>query len=140
MFNILVKCSEYWQAKLVSELNAISALEMGDLDFDAIINAYDRITPDYFFGVGEDQAIVILSHCLYDIKSEELILRQSAYKSLLSFVNFSAMIIEGEKMVLNGSYWNNSRVQHIVNKFLLKHMGDAMSKGTSMRKVKMSQF
>ncbi|XP_057544903.1 uncharacterized protein LOC130824041 isoform X1 [Amaranthus tricolor] len=121
-------------AKLVSELNAISALEMGDLDFDAIINAYDRITPDYFFGVGEDQAIVILSHCIYDIKSEELILRQSAYKSLLSFVNFSAMIIEGEKMVLNGSYWNNSRVQHIVNKFLLKHMGDAMSKGTSMRK------
>lgn len=132
------------QAKLICELNATNAKEMGDLDFDIILNAYDRITTDYFFGVTEDQALVILSHCIYDINSDELILRQSAYKSLLSFVEFSALIIEegvkdqevpAQAMAVDDSYWTVNHIQRIVNKFLLKHMEDAMSKGTTMQKV-----
>ncbi|XP_021745735.1 small subunit processome component 20 homolog [Chenopodium quinoa] len=129
---------------LVCELNATtSAMELDDLDFDIIINAYDRITADYFFGVSEDQAIVILSHCIYDIKSDELILRQCAYKSLLSFVEFSALIIGEEvknqdvparTMAIDDPYWTDNHIQHIVNKFLLKHMGDAMTKITTMQK------
>lgn len=117
---------------------------MGDLDFDIILDAYDRITTDFFFGVTDDQALVILSHCIYDINSDELILRQSAYKSLMSFVEFSALIIEEEKndqeapgqaMAVDHSYWTVNHIQLIVNKFLLKHMEDAMSKGTTMQKV-----
>ncbi|KMT14841.1 hypothetical protein BVRB_3g065640 isoform B [Beta vulgaris subsp. vulgaris] len=123
-------------AKLVCELNSTSAMEMGEPDFDIIINAYDRITADFFVGVREDQALVILSHCIYDIKSEELILRQSAYKSLLTFVEFSALIIGEGLMKQEGDdgYWTDVHIQNIVNKFLLKHMGDAMTKGTTMRK------
>lgn len=137
------------QAKLIRELNATSATEMDDLDFDSIINAYDRISADYFFGVTEDQSLVILCHCIFDIKSEELILRQSAYKSLLSFVEFSALIMrEGEKaqdlplrtVAVNENRWTDVHIQHIVNKFLLKHMGEALSKGTTMQKVELFQI
>ncbi|KNA06859.1 hypothetical protein SOVF_177220 isoform A [Spinacia oleracea] len=128
--------------KLICELNATSEKEMGELDFDIIINAYDRITADYFFGVSEDQALVILSHCIYDIKSDEIVLRQCAYKSLLSFVEFSALRIgdglekqeiPAQMMAVHGSYWTGNRIQLVVNKFMLKHMGDAISKGTMQK-------
>ncbi|KAL2923314.1 Small subunit processome component 20-like protein [Bienertia sinuspersici] len=130
-------------AKLICELNATSTKEMGDLDFDIIVNAYDNITTEYFVGVREDQALVILSHCIYDVKSDEIVLRQSAYKSLLSFIEFSALIIgQGmrtmevpeQKMAIDDSHWTHNHIQRIVNNFLLKHMGDAMSKVTTMQK------
>ncbi|XP_074320646.1 uncharacterized protein LOC141657349 isoform X2 [Silene latifolia] len=122
-------------ARLVRDLNATV---MGDLDFDTIISAYEKITADYFYGFPEDQALVILSHCIYDMTSEEIILRQSAYRSLLSFIDFSARIIGKEMdegtMESDGNVWTNVCIQRVVNKFLLKHMGIAMIKETTLRK------
>ncbi|WCJ33154.1 ARM repeat superfamily protein [Euphorbia peplus] len=119
-------------AKLLRELNATSALEMGGLDYDAIINAYEQINVDFFLSLIEDHAILILSHCVYDMSSDDLIMRQSAYRSLLSFVEFSTLILGGE--VSETDNWTKSCVRRIMNKFLLKHMGNAVKEGSSIRK------
>lgn len=125
-------------AKLVRELNATSGM---DMDFDTIFNAYDQVSVDYFRHINDDQALVILSHCIYDMMSEEFTIRRKAYGSLLSFVDFSALVtgeVEADRvqqiiMVADRSSWTDAHIQRIVNKFLLKHMGDAMSKEASKR-------
>ncbi|XP_065862754.1 uncharacterized protein [Euphorbia lathyris] len=120
-------------AKLLCELNATSALEMGGLDYDTIINAYEKIDVDFFQSLQEDHATLILSHCVYDMSSDELIMRQSAYRSLLSFVEFSTLILGGEVSETD-SNWTKVCVRRIINKFLLKHMGNAVKEGSSIRK------
>ncbi|XP_068649715.1 uncharacterized protein [Aristolochia californica] len=137
-------------AKLIHSLNAVSTEEIGDLDYDARVNAYDKITPELFFTLGEDSALVILSHCVYDMSCEELILRQSASKSLLSFLKFSAVLLGPEEasqqdMVLNNEIcgngqpvtdvgWTRTSILRIVNKFLLKLVGKAMTKDITVQK------
>lgn len=82
------------QAKLVRELNAMSLSEMGEIDYDTRVNAYEAITPELFSSSREEHALVILSHCIYDMSSDELIFRHSATKSLLSFIKFSGSFLE----------------------------------------------
>ncbi|KAG9451956.1 hypothetical protein H6P81_004860 [Aristolochia fimbriata] len=137
-------------AKLLRSLNAVSTEEIGEFDYDARVNAYEKITPELFFMLEEDSALVILSHCIYDMSSEELILRQSASKSLLSFVKFSAVLLgpneasqqdmlSHDRICENGQPetdvgWARTSILRIVNKFLLKHVGDAMTKAVSIQK------
>ncbi|XP_047333762.1 small subunit processome component 20 homolog [Impatiens glandulifera] len=119
-------------AKLIHELNATSTTEVGSLDYDVIIGAYENIRSGFFQTVREEHALIFLSHAVHDMSSEELILRQSAYSLLLSFVEFSAEIIGVKK--LDGC-WTEACIHKIVNKFLLKHMGDAMTKESSVQKI-----
>ncbi|KAK0579383.1 hypothetical protein LWI29_025507 [Acer saccharum] len=132
--------SVQFPAKLVHELNATSASEMGGLDYDTIINAYKKIGVDLFYTREEDHTLLILSHCVYDMSSEELILRQSAYRSLLAFVEFSSRILDGEKIydhevqIINKSCWTRTSIQQVINKFLLKHVGEAMRRGSKVKK------
>ncbi|GMH20278.1 hypothetical protein Nepgr_022119 [Nepenthes gracilis] len=135
--------SIYALAELICELNATSAMEIGDLDYDTIVNAYDKINVEYFYSVREAHALMILSNCIHGMSSGELILRHSAYRSLISFVEFCALICRQEEknqemsermMEVGNSPWTKAGIRRIVNKFLLKHMGDAMSKGTSVQK------
>ncbi|KAK0607559.1 hypothetical protein LWI29_016732 [Acer saccharum] len=132
--------SVQFPAKLVRELNATSASEMGSLDYDTIINAYKKIGVDLFYTREEDHTLLILSHCVHDMSSEELILRQSAYRSLLSFVEFSSRILDGEKIydhevqIINESCWTRTSIQQVINKFLLKHVGEAMRRGSKVKK------
>ncbi|KAL6970989.1 hypothetical protein U1Q18_030668 [Sarracenia purpurea var. burkii] len=121
-------------AKLVRELNSTSAMEMGGLDYDTIISAYEKINKDFFYTVGEKHALVILSHAVHDMSSEDLILRQSGYRSLLSFVEFSGEILDRE-LVSDDQCWSEVCIQRIINKFLFRNMGDAMSKGAPVQKV-----
>ncbi|KAK4855629.1 hypothetical protein QYF36_009198 [Acer negundo] len=127
-------------AKLVRELNATSASEMGGLDYDTIINAYKKIGVDLFYTREEDHTLFILSHCVYDMSSEELILRQSAYRSLLVFVKFSSQILDGERIydhevqIINESCWTRTSIQQVINKFLLKRVGEAMRRGSKVKK------
>lgn len=131
------------QAKLLQDLNATSVTELGSLDYDKVVNAYEKISVDIFYTVREDHALVILSHCVYDMSSEELILRHSAYNSLRSFVEFAALILGQvdhcempDKMSASDDHcWTRACIQRITNKFLLKHMGNALKRGTSVRKV-----
>ncbi|KAK9288950.1 hypothetical protein L1049_017421 [Liquidambar formosana] len=132
-------------AKLIRELNATSVMEMGDLDYDTIINAYEKIGIEFFYSVREDHALVILSHFVYHMSSEEIILRHSAYRSLLLFVEFSALILcqeeknqqeISEEMItfVDHGYWTGPCIQRIINKFLLNHLGNAMNKEISVQK------
>ncbi|CAL5416773.1 unnamed protein product [Camellia sinensis] len=121
-------------ATLLRELNATSAMEMGGLDYDSIISAYDKINEDFFYTVREKHALVILSHAVHDMSSGELILRQSGYRLLLSFVEFSAGIVDRE-LKSDDQFWSEACIQWIINKFLFKHMGDAMNKETPIQKV-----
>ena len=134
------------QAKLVSELNATSAMEMGGLDFDTIVRAYEKISMEFFYTIPENRAVIILSHCIYDMSSDELILRHSAYRLLVSFVEFSVQILRlevksdheiSDAMVTSiaDGCWTKACIQRLINKFLLKHMTDVMGKETTVHKV-----
>ena len=107
---------------------------MGGLDYDRIINAYEKINKDFFYTVREKHTLIILSHAVYDMSSEELILRQSGYRLLLSFIEFSAEILHQE-LKFDDVYWSEACIHQIINKFFLKHMGDAMNKEAPTQKV-----
>lgn len=87
----------------------------------------------------------ILSHCVYDMSSEELILRQSASRALQSFLDFSASVMNND--VSKYSIDDKSRetntksictmdcIQKILEKTYLHNMGVAMTKDMSIQKV-----
>ncbi|XP_022025733.1 small subunit processome component 20 homolog isoform X2 [Helianthus annuus] len=121
-------------AELLRELNATSSMEMDVLDYDVIISAYEKINIDFFCSVREEQTLIILSHCVHDMSSQDLILRNSAYRLLLLFLEFCQKIISSE-MESNNACWTEIRVRNIINNFFLKYMGDAMNRETSVIKV-----
>jgi U3 small nucleolar RNA-associated protein 20 len=128
------------QAKLLHELNATSATEMGGLDYDTVFKAYEKVGVGLFYAIPVDQALVILSHCVYDMSSVDITLRHCAYSSLLSFVEFSSAILCGEDqnqpVITNcEGCWTRASIQRTINKFLLKYMGNAMKARSSVRKV-----
>ncbi|KAA3480361.1 small subunit processome component 20-like protein isoform X2 [Gossypium australe] len=131
-------------ARHVRQLNATSAFELDELDYDTIGQAYEGIGIGFFHSVPVEHALLILSQTVYDMSSDELILRHHAYRLLLTFLDFSAKILGQEVtdhhetaeeiMTVDEGCWTRACVQCIINKFLLKHMGDAISRGTSVRK------
>ncbi|KAF6153049.1 hypothetical protein GIB67_034771 [Kingdonia uniflora] len=141
----LVHTNNLMQGKLVKELNAISVTEMGELDYDTRVNAYDSIRPEFFFTVRDDHALVVLSHSIYDMSSEELILRQSACRLFLSFIKFSAFVLGSNEtkgpeapkestLLDTDSCWTKTRVRHIIKKFILKHMEEGMNKEITIQR------
>lgn len=128
----------FLQAKLLRELNATSTLEIDVLDYDVIIGAYEAINMDFFCSVGQEQTLIILSHCVHDMSSNDLVLRNSAYRLMLLFLEFCQKIISGD-MESSVACWTESSIQNTINNFFLKYMGGAMNSGTSVIKVK-TQF
>ncbi|KAK3010833.1 hypothetical protein RJ639_012410 [Escallonia herrerae] len=126
--------SVYSVAQLLCELNATSPLEMGGLDYDTILGAYGKLNIEVFYNIPEEHALVILSQFVHDMSSEELILRHSAYRVLLLFVEFCGIVLEGEVKPDEGC-WSGACIQRLINNFLLKHMGDAMNREASVQKV-----
>ncbi|KAE9453174.1 hypothetical protein C3L33_14914, partial [Rhododendron williamsianum] len=92
------------------------------------------INKDFFYTVREKHALIILSHAVHDMSSEEMILRQSGFGLLLSFVEFSAEILDRD-MRSDDQSWPESSIARIINKFIFKHMGDAMNKEAPIQKV-----
>lgn len=111
------------------------------------IRAYDTVQPQLFHGMQEEHIGAILSHCVYDMSSDELIFRQSASRALQSFLGFSASVMNSDPggsvetaTVKPGD--NNSRnictkgrIQQILERTYLHNMGTAMSKDISVQKV-----
>ncbi|KAJ1404603.1 Down-regulated-in-metastasis protein [Sesbania bispinosa] len=128
-------------AKLLRQLNTTSTL--GWLDHDSILNAYRIINTDFFRNVQVEHALLILSHCVHDMSSEETTFVCCAQSSLLSFVDFSALILcqegssEQELSLMNNSYgcWTKSCIQRKTKNFLLKHMADAMDGSLTAKKA-----
>lgn len=132
------------QGELVRELNATHGME-ADLDYDTVVNAYERVTTDFFYSVKEDHALLVLSQCVHDMSSSELIIKHSAYRALLAFVDFCAQIVNCEEkdnqempeamVVVENHSWTKSSIHQIVEKFIMKHIGDAMKNGATIKKV-----
>ncbi|XP_073273960.1 uncharacterized protein [Primulina huaijiensis] len=120
-------------ARILRELNASSEMEMGGLDYDKVICAYDKITVEFFYTIQEKHAMVILAHSIRDMSSEELILRQSAFRLLLNFIEFCGKIHNGS--LSSNEVWSVAGIQHLANNFILKHMGNAMGKEGAAQKV-----
>ncbi|XP_043723794.1 small subunit processome component 20 homolog [Telopea speciosissima] len=132
-------------AELVRELNAMSSSEIDEVDYDTRVSAYEKINPKYFEIAREEHAMVILSHCVFDMSSEDLILRQCGTRSLLSFIQFAPKVLcsgaqdwqqvpESAGALDSDVCWTKESIQRIVKKFLLKHMGDAMIKEISIQR------
>lgn len=120
-------------AKLLSELNATAAMETGGLDYDTVIGAYEKINKDLLHSLQKEHVLIFLSHAVHDMSSEEMILRQSGYGLLVCFVELAREVIDGKES--NQGSWSEAGIKQIINNFILKHMGDAMSNETSVQKV-----
>ncbi|CAH2077407.1 unnamed protein product [Thlaspi arvense] len=126
-------------AKRVRDMNAISAMEVDDLDYEKIVNAYVEIDADFFNRSSVQHTMIILSQSIYNISSESIMLRGCAQKLLSSFIDFSSSVLcqeasadsgfgKGVKIADDAS-WTQVRVLSILRKFILKHIGDAISGG-----------
>ncbi|KAM3330839.1 hypothetical protein ACQJBY_027135 [Aegilops geniculata] len=133
-------------ARLLQDLNAVSTSELGELDYDVRIRAYDMVQPQLFHGMQEEHIGAILSHCVYDMSSDELIFRQSASRALQSFLGFSASVMNSDPgssvetaTVKPGdsnsrNICTKGRIQQILERTYLHNMGTAMSKDISVQK------
>ncbi|XP_010423069.1 PREDICTED: U3 small nucleolar RNA-associated protein 20-like [Camelina sativa] len=130
-------------AKCVSDMNATSPMEVDDLDYETIIKAYAKIDADFFTKSSEQQMMIILSQSLYNISSSEVTLKDCAFNLLCTFIKFSASILcqeasahsdNGKEVSKFDASWTGDRVLWIINKFILKHIGDALNRGISSGK------
>uniref|UniRef100_A0A0D9V2B9 Uncharacterized protein n=1 Tax=Leersia perrieri TaxID=77586 RepID=A0A0D9V2B9_9ORYZ len=127
-------------AMLMRDLNAVSTSELGEIDYDTRIKAYDMIQPESFLGMRKEHVGAILSHCVYDMSSEELIFRQSASRALQSFLDFSASVMNNESKPSietendSSGITTKGSIQQILEKTYLHNMGAAMSKDISIQK------
>ncbi|KAK2393598.1 ARM repeat superfamily protein [Trifolium repens] len=127
-------------AKLLRQLNTTSTLD--GHDHGVILEPYKIINTDFFRNCQMEHALLILSHCVLDMSSEKTTFVCSAQSSLLSFVDFSALMLlqegssEQELSVMQNTdgCWTKSCVQRSIKKFLLKHMADAMDGPLAIRK------
>ncbi|XP_020868571.1 small subunit processome component 20 homolog [Arabidopsis lyrata subsp. lyrata] len=130
-------------AKCVRDMNANSPMEVDGLDYEKIIDAYGKIDADFFNKSSEQHVMIILSQSIYNISSEELMLKDSARNLLCSFIEFSASILCLEasahsdmikEVTKSDGSWTGDRVLWIINKFILKHIGDTLNRGISIGK------
>lgn len=124
-------------------MNSISAMEVDDLDYERIVNAYVEIDSDFFAKSSKQHTMIILSQSLYNLSSESIMLRGSAHKLLSSFIEFSASILcqeaaahsgVGKEVKIADASWTGKHTLSIVD-FILKHIADAISRGGNIVKV-----
>ncbi|MQL78120.1 hypothetical protein Taro_010527 [Colocasia esculenta] len=142
-------------AKLLRDLNAISATELDEIDYDTRISAYEVLGVEIFTSLGEDCTSVILSQCIYDLSSD-LVLRQTASRALASFIQFAASFLSCEVKsneevpsdvlvsnvtvdrgveTVDTNTWTRKQILKIIKKSFLRNMGEAMNKEISVQKL-----
>ncbi|KAG0488452.1 hypothetical protein HPP92_007263 [Vanilla planifolia] len=135
---------------LLQKLNAMSSVDIGELDYDTRVIAYETISPELFSSHVADHALVILSQCIYDMSSDELILRQCASKSLLAFIHFASSLLkkDTENSLADGAAckeaptgvetgqlnWTKAGIQWVIKSIFLKNMKESMTKDISIQK------
>ncbi|CAN7082081.1 unnamed protein product [Brassica oleracea var. botrytis] len=129
-------------AKRIRDMNSISVMEVDDLDYERIVNAYVEIDSDFFAKSSKQHTMIILSQSVYNLSSESIMLRGSAHKLLSSFIEFSASILcqeasahsgVGKEVKIADASWTGKHTLSIVD-FILKHIADAVSKGGNIVK------
>ncbi|XP_020699901.1 small subunit processome component 20 homolog isoform X1 [Dendrobium catenatum] len=148
----LIDPSLAYLARLLRDLTAVSSMDIGEFDYDTRISAYEKINPELFSFLGVNHALLILSHCIYYMSSDELILRQCASKSLQAFVQFASSYLKTDAKnsythdaVCNQSSgpavetsietnWTKACILWIISDVLLKNMKEALTKEISIQK------
>ncbi|KAE8708758.1 Non-imprinted in Prader-Willi/Angelman syndrome region protein [Hibiscus syriacus] len=102
-------------AGYIRHLNATSVFELDELDYDAIGKAYEGIGIGFFSAMPVEHVLLVLSQIL----DQEVVDHRGTADQM---------------MTDDEGCWTQACVQRIINKFLLKHMGDAISCGISVRK------
>ncbi|KAL0705148.1 hypothetical protein Bca4012_071573 [Brassica carinata] len=103
-------------AKCVSDMNATSPMEVDDLDYETIMDAYAKIDVDFLNESSEQHMMIILS------QTSLLCQEASAHSDI------------GKEVSKSVASWIGDRVLWIMNKFILKHIGDAVNNGISSGK------
>ncbi|XP_047962279.1 small subunit processome component 20 homolog [Salvia hispanica] len=121
-------------AKILCKLCKAAAEVMNGLDHDGtVLSPYEEVNVEFFYTIEEKHALSILALAVNDMSSEETVLRQSAYQLLLSFVEFSGKILNGS--LESNQMWSRASIRKMINNFLLKHMGNAMNKEGTRKKI-----
>lgn len=84
------------QANQLADLNAMSTLTIEEFDYNRRLQAYERMDTLFFSHLNRPMALLILSHVVYDMGSEDMSLRHSSSSCLQSFVRFASSLPEGE--------------------------------------------
>lgn len=82
------------QAGLISDLNALSASTIGEYDYECRLQAYGRLSAQCFGKLTYEQAVLVISQGLYDIRSDDISIRHSGSNCLSNFVQFLASICD----------------------------------------------
>ncbi|MCO5578548.1 hypothetical protein L7F22_032391 [Adiantum nelumboides] len=131
-------------AGLISDLNSLSLSSVGEYDYERRLEAYGHLTADSFGNMSYEQALLIISQGLYDVKSDDIPIRHSASNCLTTFIHFLAAryqsSITGESNYANrdrsaidtaeGSLspcWDLEAVKLAIQKLLLPKIRKALS-------------
>ena len=122
------------QANILRDRSEASAEVMNGLETPAP-SPYNEVNAEFYYTIEEKHAIPILSLAVHDMSSEDNTLRGNAYRLLIPFVELSGYILNGS--LEPNQMWSRARIWFMVDKFLLKHMGNAMNKRGTCKKVLM---
>ncbi|KAJ7564585.1 hypothetical protein O6H91_02G024400 [Diphasiastrum complanatum] len=81
-------------ADILADMNAMSRTTVGEYDYDARLNAYARVTASFLAQLRRTECLLLLSHFVHDMASEDMSLRHSASNCLQLFVRFAATLSE----------------------------------------------
>ncbi|KAI5069079.1 hypothetical protein GOP47_0015380 [Adiantum capillus-veneris] len=96
-------------AGLIADLNSLSPSTVGEYDYECRIGAYGRLTADSFGNLTYEQALIVISQGLYDVKSDDISIRHSASNCLTNFIHFLASRYQSSK-IGEGTYANEDAV------------------------------
>jgi hypothetical protein len=126
----------YIQAEIISDLNAISVSTIGEYDYDRRLQAYGRLSPELFWSINYNQATLLISQAVYDIKSDDISIRHSASNCLVTYVNFLRSVhtelqnVSDKEIATHDdshTSWRMESVQMSVQKLLLPNIRKFMS-------------
>ena len=138
----------FTQAELISDLNAISVSIVGEYDYDRRLQAYGRLSAGLFWNISYNQATLLISQAMYDIKSDDISIRHSASNCLVIYINFLRSVHTEHQNVSHietklcdtsddsHTSWRLDSVQMSVQKLLLPNVRKSMSaEEMSVRRV-----
>jgi hypothetical protein len=84
------------QANQLADLNAMSTSTIEEFDYNRRLQAYERMDTPFFSHLNRPMALLILSHVVYDMGSDDMSLRHSSSSCLQAFVRFASSLPEEE--------------------------------------------
>ena len=115
---------------------------VGEYDYERRLQAYVRLSAELFSNINYNQATLLISQAVYDIKSEDISIRHSASNCLLIYIHFLRSVYAEHDKDINvldkeisscatndnsNTSWGLECVQISVQKLLLPNIRKSMS-------------